>query len=108
MVPWEMLGRARTPDGAELALYRRAHEFVLRDAPDALPRAANQSPYPATGLAPAKRALRRGGALAVWSAFPDDHSAHRLRRAGFTVETHCVRARGPSGGARHIIFVARA
>ncbi len=30
LIPWETLGRARTPDGGELVLYRRGGEFVIR------------------------------------------------------------------------------
>jgi spermidine synthase len=30
MIPWEVLGRARAPDGGELVLYQRGGEFVIR------------------------------------------------------------------------------
>jgi len=30
MIPWEILGRERAPDGGELVLYRRGGEFVIR------------------------------------------------------------------------------
>jgi spermidine synthase len=30
MIPWEILGRARAPEGGELVLYRRGGEFVIR------------------------------------------------------------------------------
>lgn len=30
MIPWEILGRERAPDGAELVLYQRGAEFVIR------------------------------------------------------------------------------
>jgi spermidine synthase len=77
------------------------------NGPEALTRKANQILYAAPGLETARRCLRRGGALAVWSAFPDDKFAHRLRRAGFSVEQHTVRARGARGGAKHTIFLGK-
>jgi spermidine synthase len=30
MIPWELLGRTRAPDGGELTLHRRDREFVIR------------------------------------------------------------------------------
>lgn len=31
MIPWEAIDRATTPDGTELSLHRRGHEWVIRD-----------------------------------------------------------------------------
>ena len=30
MIPWQILGRERAPDGAELTLHHRDGEFVIR------------------------------------------------------------------------------
>ncbi|MDB5450373.1 MAG: uncharacterized protein JWQ52_1501, partial [Phenylobacterium sp.] len=58
------------------------------------------------GLSAARRALRPGGVLAVWSAGPDASFAQRLRKAGFSVEEVAVRATGGRRGARHVIWLA--
>jgi spermidine synthase len=95
------------------ALLRRAtvrFDAILLDVdngPAALTRRANQVLYGATGLATARRALRRGGVFAVWSAAPDDLFRARLARAGFEVEVVAAPARGPAGGTRHTIFFGR-
>lgn len=44
---------------------------------------SNARLYDARGLASAKRALRDGGMFAVWSGYPVDAFADRLRAAGF-------------------------
>jgi hypothetical protein len=44
---------------------------------------SNARLYDARGLAAAKRALRDGGTWAVWSGYPVDAFALRLRAAGF-------------------------
>jgi spermidine synthase len=80
----------------------------IDNGPAALTRPANQAIYGATGLETAKRALRRGGVLAVWSAAPDAAFASRLRRAGFEVEVVTTPARGAAGGSKHTIFLGRA
>jgi spermidine synthase len=83
-------------------------DAVLLDVdngPTALPRSANAALYEAGGIAAARRALRPGGILGVWSAGSDDAFAARLRRGGFTVEIERVRARGRVG-TRHVLFIA--
>jgi spermidine synthase len=76
------------------------------NGPDGLSRAANDSLYDAQGLSAARRALRPGGILAVWSAAPSAPFVQRLRRAGFEVDERRVRATGGSRGARHTIWLA--
>jgi spermidine synthase len=68
---------------------------------------SNQRLYSEVGLGVARRALRPGGLLAVWSAADDAAFVKRLRKVGYETETVQVRARGPAGGARHTIFLGR-
>ncbi|WP_019832580.1 spermidine synthase [Sphingomonas sp. PR090111-T3T-6A] len=90
---------------------RGAYDAILLDidnGPDGLVRAANDRIYDRDGLAAAKRALRPGGVLAIWSSTRDTVFANRLRRARFDVEEVVVRARASGGGAHHVIWFARA
>lgn len=86
------------------------YDAILLDVdngPDGLSRPANDRLYDAIGLGIAHAALRPGGVLAVWSSAPDPTFSKRLRVAGFSVEEKQVRARGKSGGARHVIWLAK-
>ena len=76
------------------------------NGPDGLTRASNQWLYSKAGLLVAFRALRSGGALAIWSAGPDKAFTRRLREVGFVVEEIPVRAHAGKG-ARHMIWMAR-
>jgi len=76
------------------------------NGPDGLSRVGNDRLYDAQGLSAARRALRPGGVLAVWSAAPSAPFVQRLGRAGFGVEERRVRATGGSRGARHTIWLA--
>ena len=76
------------------------------NGPDGLTRPENDSIYSAQGLASARKALRPGGILAIWSAAPDHAFARQLERTGFTVETVRVRARETGNGATHVIWFA--
>jgi spermidine synthase len=76
------------------------------NGPDGLSRASNGRLYSANGLAAARRALRPGGVLAIWSAAPDRAFTRRLGEAGFAVEEMAVRARAGGRGARHVIWLA--
>lgn len=87
-----------------------AWDVVLLDVdngPGAFTQVANGGLYDMAGLQRTRMALRRGGLLAVWSAFDDPHFPIRMKRSGFAVETIKVRARGPDGGPRHFIYVGR-
>ena len=77
------------------------------NGPDGLVRAANDRIYSPAGLAAARRALRPGGVLAVWSAAPDAGFTRRLRSAGFAVEEVSISARANGKGPRHVIWFAR-
>lgn len=86
-----------------------AFDAILLDVdngPDGLTRPANDGIYTDRGLAAARRALRPGGVLAIWSAAPDDAFARRLARAGFRVDEVRVRARNNGKGANHVIWFA--
>ena len=90
---------------------RPAHyDAILLDVdngPDAFTESGNAALYRDEGLAAARRALRPGGTLAVWSAWEDRKFEQRLRYAGFSVRVERVRARLKQGGPRHTIFIGR-
>ncbi len=81
------------------------------NGPDGLVRADNRRIYSRAGLDAARRALRPGGVLAVWSAAPDRKFVRRLEDCGFQVEEVEVRARvdadGKGKGPRHTIWFGR-
>lgn len=85
-------------------------DAVLLDVdngPEPLSRDGNRRLYDDPGVRLARRALRRGGVLGLWSADPDPGYERRLARAGFAVEAHMRRARGVGGGPRHVVYLAR-
>ena len=75
------------------------------NGPSAFGASSNSRLYDDQGLAAARRALKSGGALAVWSAWDDRKFEQRLRYGGFTVEVDRVRGRLKKGGPRHTIFL---
>ena len=81
-------------------------DLELRDLlPKGLSRAGNNGLYNGRGLGVAKKSLRPGGVLGVWSSTPDHALTGRLQRYGFEVKETMVRAhRGR--GARHIVWMA--
>ena len=94
-----------------IAATERRFDAILLDVdngPDGLVREENNHIYSLLGLQEAKRALKPGGVLAIWSAAPDERFARRLKHAGFQVEEVMVRAGRGGKGARHIIWFARA
>jgi spermidine synthase len=97
--------------GAAIAADTGGYDAILLDVdngPDGLTRPGNDGLYGAAGLARAKRALRPGGVLAVWSAGADPAFTRRLAQAGFAVEEVKVRARSNGKGPTHVIWFARA
>jgi spermidine synthase len=94
-----------------VAAAERQFDAILLDVdngPDGLTRADNDHIYSLLGLQEAKRALKPGGELAIWSAAPHERFARRLKHAGFQVEEVVVRAGRNNKGARHVIWFARA
>ena len=98
-----------TDVAAPIAEATGTFDAILLDVdngPDGLTHPGNDRLYDHAGLGRARRALRPGGVLAVWSAHPDAAFTRRLRDAGFTVEEVPARANGRRGGARHRIWLA--
>lgn len=86
-----------------------AFDVIMLDVdngPDGLTADENDRLYAASGIAAAKKSLRPGGVLAVWSAGPDRAFLKRLRNAGFnSVEEIAVPLRG-KGGRPDIVWLA--
>ena len=84
------------------------YDAILLDVdngPDALSHAGNANLYKRAGLTRARAALRPGGLLAVWSAFPSRTFTLWLKTVGFEVEL--VRATPTTpGGPRYYIWLA--
>ena len=78
------------------------------NGPDGLVREDNNRLYSKRGLAAAKRALRPGGVLAVWSATKEPAFTARLKKAGYVVDEVGVRARSNGKGPMHMIWFASA
>lgn len=88
---------------------RSSYDAILLDVdngPEGLTREANDALYDIEGLSAAYAALSAGGVLAVWSSAPHAEFTERLRKTGFAVTEHPLRAKGPRGGARHFIWTA--
>jgi spermidine synthase len=85
------------------------YDAILLDVdngPDGITHEANDGLYDFFGLWAARKALRPGGVLAVWSSAPDRAFTKRLKETGFAAEEVNVRANGKRGGARHVIWLA--
>jgi spermidine synthase len=78
------------------------------NGPDGLTQSANDRLYDHAGLRAARKALRPGGVLAVWSAAPNAEFHKKLARAGFAAEEIKVRANSNGRGPRHIIWLGTA
>ncbi len=88
---------------------RAAYDLILLDVdngPAALIHAANARLYDAEGVRACHVALKRGGALAVWAAGPDDGYRRRLERGGFSASAVRVAPRPGAGGRKHVVFLA--
>lgn len=76
------------------------------NGPDGFIRPANDRLYCNWGLREARRALRPGGVLAVWSAYRDDAFHDRLEAAEFTVEEVAVADEVSADRAPYTIWLA--
>jgi len=76
------------------------------NGPEGLIRRENDWLYASAGLAVTRRALKKHGVLAVWSAAPDRRFTERLEKAGFEVDLQTVRPHRKGKGARHYIWFA--
>lgn len=86
------------------------YDAILLDVdngPIAMTQWANRDLYTVNGLRNARRALRPGGTLVVWSVHGSPSFERRLELAGFAVEVYKVRPRDRYGGPRHTLFVGR-
>lgn len=93
-----------------MASGKGAFDAILLDVdngPAALTDHRNDKLYRARGLEIARRSLRPGGILVVWSASPDRPFERALSTAGFSVRTESVRARRGAKGPKHTIFVGK-
>ncbi|MCM3881567.1 MAG: hypothetical protein ND807_15775 [Vicinamibacterales bacterium] len=93
---------------AELQSSQNRFDVALLDVdngPSAFTESANAWLYTDPGLVAARKALKKSGVLAIWSARDDRKFEQRLRYNGFTVEVTRVRARLKRGGPRHTIFL---
>ena len=85
------------------------YDAILLDVdngPTALTTFKNRRLYSPAGLASARRALRGGGVLAIWSTFQDARFTARLREAGFDARSKRVLA-GDGTSRRHVIWLAQ-
>lgn len=76
------------------------------NGPDGMVHEGNHRLYGHNGLRAAFDALKPGGIVAFWSAYPDPAFANRLRKARFAVEEIRIRSTGGRKGAHHIIWLA--
>jgi spermidine synthase len=100
------INHVAVPLGAEPCRFD-AVMLDVDNGPTAFTTSENSRLYNDQGLGIAYAALKPGGVLAVWSAYPDRKFEQRLRYVGFTVESVPVRARLKKGGPRHVIFLGR-
>lgn len=77
------------------------------NGPDAVLLHGNRPLYEREGLRPVRRALKRSGTLAVWSADRSPRFERNLRSAGFRWRGVDVPARGIPNDPTHHIYLAR-
>jgi spermidine synthase len=76
------------------------------NGPDAFTSSTNSKLYGLKGLIAARRALVKGGVLAVWSVEDDKKFTDRMRGAALEVDKQKVPAR-PNSTVKHVIWVGR-
>nr|WP_246447855.1 spermidine synthase [Novosphingobium flavum] len=77
------------------------------NGPDAFVQLANDRLYSRSGLRSASAALRPGGLLAIWSAYPDACFGKELAEVGFDVDEVVVPAYAGSETDMHSLWFAR-
>ncbi|NIJ08132.1 spermidine synthase [Sphingomonas vulcanisoli] len=77
------------------------------NGPDGFTNAANERLYSNWGLRAARAALRPGGILAIWSAYPDDAFRSRVRDIGFSVEEIRIPIDRDRSDYDHVIWLAK-
>jgi spermidine synthase len=103
--------RARIHQGDVVAYLKhpkKKFDAILLDVdngPEAMTASANGWLYTRGGLKTIYEKLRPEGIVAIWSVRSDHLFTGRLKKTGFKVQTHTVRAR-PGKGSRHTVFVA--
>ncbi len=88
--------------------HKNGFDAIMLDVdngPDAFTRDDNDSLYGLRGLNNAYAALKPGGILTVWSAFPDESFTQRMMKVGFDVEQRRVRAHKNQASHRHTIWI---
>lgn len=88
---------------------QQGFDAILLDVdngPAGLTRKKNDWLYTMDGLTEAYTALRPQGLLAVWSAGSDRDFTERLRKVGFAVQKHRVRAHNNKGDL-HVVWLAQ-
>ncbi len=101
-----IVGDVRVPMRAN----SEAYDAILLDVdngPDALAHKQNDGLYSRRGIREAWAALRPGGVFAVWSFDDDAGFTKRLKKQGFSVETHKVSASKKGRGRFHQIWTAK-
>jgi len=94
--------------GKVMSDHRNGFDAIMLDVdngPDAFTRDDNDSLYGLYGLNNAYEALKPGGVLTVWSAFPDNAFTRRMMKVGFTVKQQRVRAHKNQANHRHTIWI---
>jgi spermidine synthase len=89
---------------------RDAYDAILLDVdngPEGITRRINDHLYTDDGVLAARRALKPGGTLAVWSAWPDPEFTVRLVDAGFLVTETVVMELAGGTGDKHLIWFAQ-
>jgi len=94
--------------GKVMQEHKNGFDAIMLDVdngPDAFTCDDNDSLYGLHGLNNAYDALKSGGVLTVWSAFPDESFTQRMMKIGFDVEQRRVRAHKNQANNRHTIWV---
>ena len=89
---------------------RDGYDAILLDVdngPEGITRRINDHLYTDDGVMAAKLALKPGGILAVWSAWPDNDFTTRLVEAGFLVTETVVMEQADGEGDKHLIWFAQ-